>query len=286
MSDILLGGFTARTGNTSTGSIYSNGTLADCRAGSDGSKPMIITAIYGAVSGFSATRTGTMYVGGSSVGISRPSAGSATDTGWIGSSSWLTSAFAAVTYGYTAMSGRFYFARSSTSGAIGSFDGGGPGFTGVLGMYYRFIEVASAPSFTSITPNSDGDQVTIVLAAPATDGGSAVTGYRIQRATDAGFTVGLTTVSSTGTTLMTGLVPGTTYFYRVTARNGVSDGASILGGPWSGTSSVAQPDPTGLGRRYNGATFESADGKGYFSGTWQTLDGRRYNGSTWEQLGL
>ena len=283
MTDVLFGGFAARSGFTQ-GYVHSFGTLADSRVGSDGSKPLRITALSGAVSGNGATRSVEMYCGGAEVTLSRASSGSALDTGWQTVTAWQTTALDSIEFGYRSMSGSCYFARSSTSGAVATYGAFG-NFTGKIGMYYRFQEVASAPGIVSVTPNGDGDQVTVVLSAPSDDGDSTVIGYRIQRATDSGFTAGLATVTSTGTTIMTGLTPGTTYYYRATARNTPSEGAGILGGAWSSTTSQAQPDPAGLGRYYNGVTFTAADGKQYNGATWEDLDGRRWNGTSWELLG-
>ena len=59
---------------------------------------------------------------------------------------------------------------------------------------------------------------------PATDGGSSIIGYQVERSTDSGltWTVIATNTGSTATTYSsTGLSPLTTYTYRVTAINSV-----------------------------------------------------------------
>lgn len=67
--------------------------------------------------------------------------------------------------------------------------------------------------------------------APSSDGGSALTGYDIQRATVADFSTAFTdTLPSTITELeYSSLVPNTTYYFRVRAKNAPGDS------PWSGT---------------------------------------------------
>jgi hypothetical protein len=57
---------------------------------------------------------------------------------------------------------------------------------------------------------------------PANDGGSAVEDYDVQVATNSGFTTGLQTFTSTNSSYdFTGLTPGTQYWTRVRATNGV-----------------------------------------------------------------
>lgn len=65
-----------------------------------------------------------------------------------------------------------------------------------------------------------------------TGGNSGSTTWELQRATNSSFTAGVTTISSTGTSVISGLVPGTTYYYRARGKN--SSGT----GPWSGTRSA------------------------------------------------
>lgn len=55
--------------------------------------------------------------------------------------------------------------------------------------------------------------------------GSTITGWQAQIATDAGFTTGVQTVSSGGTTIFTDLSPASTYYFRSRGANGVGWGA-------------------------------------------------------------
>jgi ricin-type beta-trefoil lectin protein/concanavalin A-like lectin/glucanase superfamily protein/fibronectin type III domain protein len=74
----------------------------------------------------------------------------------------------------------------------------------------------------SITATPGTAQVTLTWAAPATTGGSAVTGYTV--ATSPG---GTTTVTGTSATI-TGLTSGTAYTFTVTANNGVGTGPTSV----------------------------------------------------------
>jgi len=83
---------------------------------------------------------------------------------------------------------------------------------------------ATAPSAPSGLVASGGDgSVSLSWSAPASDGGSPVTGYNVYRGTSAGgesatpLASGVTATSFTDTTA----VNGTTYFYRVAAVNAV-----------------------------------------------------------------
>jgi hypothetical protein len=293
MPEALFGGFAGRTAFTGNSFVRSTRSLTDARAGANGTKPIIITHLFSACSGRGASRDVTMFLGGADVDMTVAASSSAQDTGWINVSDWLTAAGVSVNYGFTALSGQIYFPRSSTAtptGATGDIvDGSGYKWPGFLGMYYRYVQVPAAPSIVSVTPNTDGDEATVVITAPGDNGGSAVTGYRIQRALDAGFTTGVATIDAATTTqLVTGLTPGQSYYWRVVARNYASDTAGILGGTWSATVLSVMPDP-GLGRIYSGGTFVQLDGmiRNLTDTAWEELDGRIRDlaDATWVELG-
>lgn len=65
-----------------------------------------------------------------------------------------------------------------------------------------------------------------------TDGGVAISGWTLQRATDANFTQNVYTVASNGTDQHTGLTPGTTYYFRSYGSNAIGNSA------WSNTTSA------------------------------------------------
>ncbi|TLX69523.1 MAG: fibronectin type III domain-containing protein, partial [Thaumarchaeota archaeon] len=83
---------------------------------------------------------------------------------------------------------------------------------------------ATAPgSPTGLTATAaSSSQINLSWNAPANNGGSAITGYKIERSTDSGSTW-FTLVANTGSTSTTysdsGLIPTTTYTYRVSAIN-------------------------------------------------------------------
>lgn len=135
--------------------------------------------------------------------------------------------------------GQFYFARG---GGGQTFDESGTDpWDQMLFMQYDYIEVPSAPTLSSVVPQN-GTECVVTFSAPSDNGGSAITGYTIQYATNATFTtgVGSSAVGTTGSHTVTGLVAGQTYYWRVLAKNYLTTAISRLGGAASGTLSALQ----------------------------------------------
>jgi len=96
-------------------------------------------------------------------------------------------------------------AGSGTFSAIGSFttDSTTPG-------------TPNAPTFSGV----GGTSLTVNWSAPSDTGGLSITSYRVQRATNSGFSTGLVETDLSTTSLnVTGLSPVTTYYFRVRATN-------------------------------------------------------------------
>jgi predicted phage tail protein len=85
------------------------------------------------------------------------------------------------------------------------------------------VTVPGAPG--GLAAVAGNGQVTLSWAAPASDGGSPVTGYDLYVGTTADFSGGAPLATVTGTVVaVTGLVNGTTYYFKVTAVNQVGEG--------------------------------------------------------------
>ena len=163
-------------------------------------------------------------------------------TGTLTSGPWTTNAAGQATASLT----------STTTGTVvvTGYLGGGAGPTGGVGPMNGALPSVGTVSvtFTSVTPPppppptptaptaptigtpiaGDG-QVTVNWTAPSSTGGAAITGYRIEQSTDGGVTwsVAVATTGSTATSqVVTGLINGTAYQFRVAAINSVGTGAN------------------------------------------------------------
>jgi hypothetical protein len=90
---------------------------------------------------------------------------------------------------------------------------------------------------TSVTPTRQNSQISLSWTAPASNGGSAITDYLIEYSSDAGanWTTFVDSISATPSTVVTGLTNGTSYIFRVSAKNVAGTGLP------SADSSVAIP---------------------------------------------
>jgi hypothetical protein len=94
------------------------------------------------------------------------------------------------------------------------------------------LEYATIPSQVgSVTATGGNTNVSLRWPTPASDGGSPITSYTIQRATNSTFTAGVvTTTGVTGnSTVITGLTNGTLYYFKVAAVNAVATAAGTTG---------------------------------------------------------
>ena len=235
MVDVGFGG-SASGGSYSAGLIYSDGIgLPTGRAMYNGSTSVAIVALFAYVAGRSGNPVGSIQLGSSLTGdFACPSAGDSTSgTGWFGSSSWLVQGGSARFQWNGPASGPVWFGKG---GGGTTFIPGGSR-AGTLGGAYRYVQAPSEPVSVSVAPGVG--QATVYWAAPATDGETGINGYYLEYATNAAFTgasalnVGVVTSAT-----LTGLTPGSTYWFRVCAKNGVTDMASTVGTPSAAVSAL------------------------------------------------
>ncbi len=143
--------------------------------------------------------------------------------------------------------------------AINSVNTGSPS-TAVSATTGPATPTATAPDApTGLTARASGS-TTINLSWTAPDnGGAAITGYLIEESTDGGSTFSeLVASHSTTTYSHTGLDPGTTRHYRVSAINSVNTGSpstAVSATTEPATPTATAPDaPTGLTARASGST--------------------------------
>lgn len=141
--------------------------------------------------------------------------------------------------------GSFWFSR--TSGGPGAiYDSYGSGYGGSLAGAITFEQCPAAPSMLDVTPSADGRSATVRFQGhPTDDGGGNITGWRLARARDAGFTQEVVIINSSGTSVVSGLTPGVTYYWKAIGRNWASDWAGALGGIWSAPMGRTQPAASG-----------------------------------------
>jgi len=114
----------------------------------------------------------------------------------------------------------------------------------VIGEGQRSGEVSATPQGAppaapsaplNLAGTAGSGQVALTWQAPASDGGSAILGYRIYRGTAPGGLTFLVQVGDTLTYVDAGLAGGQIYYYAISAVNGIGEG------PLSGQAMVALP---------------------------------------------
>jgi len=83
--------------------------------------------------------------------------------------------------------------------------------------------VPTAP--TNLVATGSNARVALSWSAPSSNGGSSVTGYDVYRGTTSGSEALLTSVGTTTSYSDSAVSNGTTYYYKVSAVNGVGEGA-------------------------------------------------------------
>lgn len=231
----------------STGSVTSSVAKPTCRVAFNGSRPGIATSIELYVSGKGGSISVKAWFGGvREPSVSIPSGGSAstertlnmTDVFFEGNGN-------AVSYGFQLPSGSAcYFGRDSSGSTSGP---GGGSWNGDLSGHLNWVQCPTAPLSFSVK-SAGVSAIKVGWAAPSDNGGTAITGYLVQRATNAAFTTGVVSADVAAGTLeyeFTGLATTTTYYFRVLAKNAVTTAAGTYG-PASGTLTQAtQGTPVG-----------------------------------------
>lgn len=120
---------------------------------------------------------------------------------------------------------------------------GDPVGRGVQPGRMTYYQVPSAPGTTVVASITTVGEMSIGISAPEDDGGTPITGYRHQIATDAAFENVIAEWTSTGGTLRSGVPTRRTLFTRSLAMNLVTDNAGFKGGAASTTRSFILGTP-------------------------------------------
>lgn len=228
--------------------------------------PILITQVGTWVSGNGGTRAITLTLGSSSVTLpSVAASASAQDTGLVNLTSPLLitntntgRANFTISVSPTGAGNEFFFGRLTS--ATGATSASSPGtspvqgvdttWVGKLPIRYTYVVAPLAPTIAVTSPFTAGStsgRATVSWTAPD-NGGTAITGYNLQYSTSPLLTSNVTEISDigSGTTSynVDGLTPGVTYYFRVFAKNAVTEAANTTGPGSSIASTVVSGLPT------------------------------------------
>jgi fibronectin type 3 domain-containing protein len=171
----------------------------------------------------------------------------------------------------SAVNGTTYYYKVSALNAIGE----GPLSNEGSGTPLAPAIAPSAPQALAATPGNG--QVALSWSAPASDGGSPVTGYRIYRSTSSGSETVLASPPGTGTSYTdSSAVNGTTYYYKVSALNAIGEGPLSNEGSGTPTDLVLPVEPLTILDTFNRAnenplSFGGVWGSGIFGSSERSL---------------
>ena len=216
------------------------------------------TTVPGAPTGLTATASGTTQI---DLSWTAPaSTGGSAITGYKievsanGTSGWTdqvaNTGNANTTYAHTGLT-----AGTTRHYRVSAINANGTGVPSNVDSATTGTTVPGAP--TGLTATASGTtQIDLAWSAPASTGGSAITGYKIESSSDGGSSwsdLVANTSNTTTTYAHTGLTAGTTRHYRVSAIN--ANGAGTASNVDSATTGTTVPGaPTGLTATASGTT--------------------------------
>lgn len=104
------------------------------------------------------------------------------------------------------------------------------------------------------------------------DGGSGILEWQAQLAEDAAYTVGVQTVSSSGTTTFSGLSPSKRYYARSRGRNAWG---------WGGWSSTISAETLSGARAWDGTEWRDCKVRRWDGSAWQFVRVKVWDGTAW-----
>lgn len=213
--------------------------IAVGRAMASGAGPILITALGVYAAGRGANRSCVISLGTATSGaFTLPAGGNGNQyVAQVVSGGYATGGTAQITID---CDGAFYFGRG---GSGDTYDAGGYVGAGALGGAYNYAQAPTAPRTLSVTPGVGAANLSWVI--PLDDGDTPITGYMVIRATNAGFSTGVVgfDISPATSYTVTGLTPGTTYWFQVRAKNAVTTLGSSTSQPSNIVSTLVGSGP-------------------------------------------
>lgn len=279
MPSVSFGGNSSSTGYTEDYVSSSGVTVPEGRLAANGKHPVQVTSIAGYAAGRGASRSVTLSLGSASTSSFTLSAGSSASSTGSKSISYFVSDGTSATFKINA-NGSFYFGRGGSGSAVDSF---GTSFTGKLGGSFSYDQVPTAPRNLNVV-RASATSATVSWDAPTDNGGDSITGYTLQYSLNSNFS-GATTVetSTTRSRTVTGLVSGEDYYFRVAARNTVTDHYNTSS-VYSSSKSMAS---TGIGVEvWNGAAWVPSVSVEVWDGdSWNAVVSiEAWNGTAWDAV--
>lgn len=205
----------------------------------DGSKNVLVTHVRAWVAGRGAARSVRMGLDGRWTDFFTVAASTGgVDTGWRALGE-VYSPGTHIVYIDPATSGGIWFKRSPDGTGSSALVGLSGGWSGSLLGQSLVVFSPTAPRNLSAVRNDNGT-ITVSWDAPSSDGGGAISAYYINKATNASFTTNATQTNVSGSTFsytFSGLAPGETYYFRVSAGNALNV-ARGWGSLWSNVASA------------------------------------------------
>lgn len=220
----LPGGTTLYTGATNSAAVPFIQTGVSIPAGrvmSNGSTDILVHRIRAFAGGYSGSITCSLQLGSVKTSNFSMPAGTASSTSWRNINVLLSPGTA--TFRLNA-SARAYIGRSN-GGSPQLQDDAGNTWSGQAVGEYSYYEAPSVPlAFTATATGFTTAEVS--WQAPNSSGGTPITGYHLQVATNPLFFSASSYQNVGLSRSLTGLNPGTTYYVRVGAKNAVTEEAT------------------------------------------------------------
>lgn len=271
-------------GNPSSASGWTGGTDAHCimgipdgRQAANGLRPVRVKEVGLYASGRGGDRNASIGVGGGSSAVFTLAAGGSAGYAVYGIGQ--APAYFPGTQHTTltiSTTGSFYYGRAPIAG-VDLYEGGSVAYAGhTLPGYYSYEEVPAAPAMVAAIPGPGGS-VVVSFSGSGDTGDAPITGWKLQYADNPQF-ANAVTVDSNGTTAITKLTPGRTYWFRAAGRNNVADAYGTTG-PWSGA--IAATMRSG-GKVRSGGAWKAALPKVRVGGAWKDALVKVRSGGTWK----